>query len=119
MIQTVGERIVKSGAVLGVKIVNVTMWMEPVPVNPYGGDRDVMSVNKDTGDLSAHLNNRSVASNRAFYGIQTARIKYPDLNINVASNIYKTAVESVLQFGCSSIHFNKGNISKLNQLQEN
>ena len=66
---------------------------------------------------TSHLNNRSVASNRTFYGIRTAGIKYPDPNINVVSDIYKTAVESVLQFGCSSIYLNKGNISKLNQLQ--
>ena len=117
--------------------------------------KTIKYLGSEFGDLNghAHLNNRSVASNRAFYGIQTAGVKYPDLNINVVSDIYninvvsdiyninvvsdiyninvvsdiynfnvvsdiyKTAVESVLQFGCSSIYPNKGNISKLNQLQ--
>ena len=32
--------------------------MEHVPVNSYGGDRDVMSVMKDTGELNV---NRDVA----------------------------------------------------------
>ena len=77
--------------------------------------KTIKYLGSEFGDLNghAHLNNRSVASNRAFYGIQTAGVKYPDLNINVVSDIYKTAVESVLQFGCSSIYPNKGNISKL------
>ena len=81
--------------------------------------KTIKYLGSEFGDLNgqAHLNNRSVASKRAFYTIQTAGVKYPDLNINVVSDIYKTAVESVLQFGCSSIYLNKGNISKLNQLQ--
>ena len=33
---------------------NVTMWMEPAPVNPHGADRDVMSVNQDTGELNVN-----------------------------------------------------------------
>ena len=28
------------------------MWMEPAPVNPHGGDRDVMPVRQDTGELN-------------------------------------------------------------------
>ena len=81
--------------------------------------KTIKYLGSEFGDLNghAHLNNRSVASIRAFYGIQTAGVKYPDLNFNVVSDIYKTAVEIVLQFGCSSIYLNKGNISKLNQLQ--
>ena len=81
--------------------------------------KTIKYLGSEFGDLNghAHLNKRSVASNRAFYGIRTAGVKYPDLNINVVSDINKTAVESVSQFGCSSVYLNKGNISKLNQLQ--
>ena len=62
-----------------------------------GNMKTIKYLGSKFGDLNghAHLNNRSVASNRAFYGIQTARIKYLDLNINVESDIHKTAVESV------------------------
>ena len=33
--QTTGDRTVQISAVLDVIIMNVTMWMEPVPVNPH------------------------------------------------------------------------------------
>ena len=56
MIQNIGERTVKTCAVLAVIIMNVTKWTEPAPVNPHGRDRDgkerdVINVYKDTGDL--------------------------------------------------------------------
>ena len=57
--QTVGDRTVKIGAVLAVIIIYVTMWMEPVPVNPHRQDKDgkegnVINVYQDTGEQNVN-----------------------------------------------------------------
>ena len=42
---------VKVPVVLDVIIISVTRMMEPASVGTHGGDRDVMPVREDTGDL--------------------------------------------------------------------
>ena len=58
---TIGDRTVKTSAVVAVTIINVTMWTEPAPLNQGrldgdGQDHDVINVNQDTGGATVILN---------------------------------------------------------------
>ena len=66
---------------------------------------------------NSHCNSRCNATTRAFYSLQSARIKYSDIDSSAVTDIYKATVQSVSLYGCSSIYINKGNMTKLNKLQ--
>ena len=57
------------------------------------------------------------ATTRAFYLLQNAGIKYPNVNANAVIEIYRAAVQCISEFGCASIYINKGNTSILDKLQ--
>ena len=68
---------------------------------------------------SCHIDSRIKASTKAFYGLQNAGIKCPEIKPQIVVDIYRTAVNTVLQFGCSTIHINRTNMIKVNRHQCN
>ena len=57
-----------------------------------------------------HIENRKQAAQKAFYSLQAAGLKYE-------GKIYKTAVQTVMSYGCSSVHLTQSNLKELDTLQ--
>ena len=60
----------------------------------------------EIGDLTgkAHSDIRTHKALRAFYALQGAGVKYPGVSTQIALDLYKTSIQSVLDYGCSSIY---------------
>ena len=58
------------------------------------------------------MESRKLASTKAFYSLQGAGVKYNGVNPETAVNIYRTAVGSVMSYGCSSIHMSQTYLKK-------
>ena len=68
-------------------------------------------------DGCSHMESRKQASIKAFYSLQGAGVKYNGINPETAVNIYRTAVGSVMSYGCSSIHMSQTYLKKLDSIQ--
>ena len=68
---------------------------------------------------SCHIESRIKATTKAFYGLQNAGIRCPVIKLQTVVDIYQTAVNTMLQFGCSTIHINRTNMIKVNRHQCN
>ena len=62
---------------------------------------------------------RIKAATKAFYGLQNARIRCPAIKLQIVVDIYRTAVNTMLQFDYSTIHINRTNMIKVNRHQCN
>ena len=51
-----------------------------------------------------HATSQIKAETKAFYRLQNAGIRCPVMKLQIAVYIYQTAVNTMLQFGCSTIH---------------
>ena len=54
-----------------------------------------------------HLASRKVAAEKAYYSLQGAGLKFNGLNPKTSFSIYRTAVQSITSFGCSSIYLSQ------------
>ena len=63
-----------------------------------------------------HIENRKQAAQKAFYSLQAAGLKYEGVSPYTAGKIYKTAVQTVMSYGCSSVHLTQSNLKELDTL---
>ena len=66
---------------------------------------------------ATHCDNRIGASTRSYYSLQGVGIKYPGVKPKVSLNIFRSCINSVLTYGCSTIFCNKECVNKLDKLQ--
>ena len=64
-----------------------------------------------------HIENRKQAGQKAFYSLQAAGLKYEGVSPYTAGKIYKTTVQTVMSYGCSSVHLTQSNLKELDTLQ--
>ena len=62
---------------------------------------------------SCPIDSRIKAATKAFYGLQNAGIRCSEIKPQIVVDIYRTALNTVLQFACSTIHINRTNIIKV------
>jgi hypothetical protein len=65
---------------------------------------------------TSHIESRKSSAQKAYYSLQGAGVKYNGVELGTAVRIYQTAVESVIGYGCSSIHLSKSNSRLLDTL---
>ena len=66
---------------------------------------------------NTHVETQISAAQRAFFTLQNAGLCYQGVRPAVAIEIYKTAVRSVLQYGCESVHLTAGGMKALDRAQ--
>ena len=67
--------------------------------------------------VSDHKNNRLSAGQRAFYSLQGAGLKFGGVSPYTACRIYKSAIQSVITYGCSAVYMTKSDLKELDTLQ--
>ena len=80
------------------------VWL--IEDSPIKIENNIKYLGTDLGDLSGskHCKSRVSATTRAFYLLQNAGIKYPNVNANAVIEIYRAAVQCISEFGCASIY---------------
>ena len=66
----------------------------------------------------SHVQDRIRATRRAFFALQHAGLHFKGLSPEVASHIYSTGIQTVLVYGCESLHINTTNLKQLQITQE-
>ena len=64
-----------------------------------------------------HIDNRITAARRAFYGLQGAGLCAKGANPSTIAHIYKTAIQPILTYGCSTLNLNHTDINELEKVQ--
>ena len=64
-----------------------------------------------------HIDNRITAARRAFYGLQGAGLCAKDANPFTIAHIYKTAIQPILTYGCSTLNLKHTDINELEKVQ--
>lgn len=52
----------------------------------------------------AHINRRTQAAQKAFYGLQGAGLSFRGLHPRVSAHLYTVGVSTILTYGCEAIH---------------
>ena len=64
-----------------------------------------------------HILSRNVASQKAFYSLQGAGLKFQGISPDLLTSVYRTAVTSILSYGCSSVYMSKSDFKFLDTIQ--
>ena len=64
-----------------------------------------------------HIDSRITAARRAFYGLQGAGLCAGGFNPFTVAHIYKTAIQPILTYGCSTVNFRHTDINELEKAQ--
>jgi len=66
---------------------------------------------------AAHVNSRSQAALKAFYGLQGAGLCYRGVTPEVSAHLYSVGVRTVLSYGCEAMKMNKTSMKKVESTQ--
>ena len=71
------------------------------------------------GDMNGygHCQSRIRSATKAFCSLQGAGIKFPGVSLDVSLEMYRTAVHSVITFGCASVYLSKQSLNNLEKWQ--
>ena len=64
-----------------------------------------------------HILSHNVASQKAFYSLQGAGLKFQGISPELLTSVYHTAVTSILSYGCSSVYMSKSDFKFLDTIQ--
>jgi len=68
---------------------------------------------------ASHIQKRIKAAHRAYHSLQHVGLHFKGLAPEIASHIFCMGVQTVLLYGCDSVHINKSNLRKLYTTQGN
>ena len=64
-----------------------------------------------------HIDNRITAARRALYGLHGAKLCAKGANPCLIAHIYKTAIQRILTYGCSTLNLKHTDINELEKVQ--